>query len=91
MHAPSQPHAWPTAAAPQDGTITFKPLSARDKDRLGAALHAATGQVVAASLEARQQVMQYRHEGREQPALAELLDAVIWLIDQKTLGLEVGE
>lgn len=34
--------------------------------------------------------MQYCAEGRDQPLLAELLDAAIWLAEQKSLGLETG-
>lgn len=34
--------------------------------------------------------LQYTHAGQEQPALAGLLDAVMWLLDQKTLGLDTG-
>lgn len=75
----------------QDGVLTFKPLSARDKDKLAAAFNAAIGDLIHDSLSKKLAIMRNCFEGRSQPALAELLDTIIWLAEKRALGLDISE
>lgn len=69
----------------------FKPLPAAQQEQLTNALHAAAAQLLADAKAAGQQVMQYKLEpGREQAAVAELLDAVLWLAPQTPSPLDIG-
>lgn len=77
-------------ASQQDGVLTFKPLSARDKDKLAAAFNAAIGDLIHDSLSKKLAIMQNCFEGRSQPALAELLDTIIWLAEKRALGLDIS-
>ncbi|EFN51183.1 hypothetical protein CHLNCDRAFT_55304 [Chlorella variabilis] len=82
--------AFPEAAAAEPPPA-FRPLPAAQQEQLANALHAAAGQLLADAKAAGCQVMQYQlGQGREQGAVAELLDAVLWLAAQKPSPLDVG-
>eukprot|EP00887_Chlorella_sp_A99_P000489 scaffold17.g489.t1 len=86
----SFPAALAEAGEDRGAAATFRPLAQQDRDLLGAGLAAAAAALSAASTEARTQVMAYRLDGGEQPAVAALVDAVLWLCQQQPAPLDVG-
>jgi hypothetical protein len=69
----------------------FSPLAQPQAEQLTNGLHATAGKLLADAKAAGQQVMQYRlGTDREQGALAELVDAVLWLAQQRPPPVDVG-
>lgn len=82
------PEVWPAPA--KGATPAVQPVPVAQQELLSNALHAAAGRLLVDAKAAGQQVMQYRLEGREQPAVAGLVDAVLWLAAQQPAPVDVG-
>lgn len=82
--------SFPAAVLDQpDGSVSLRPLaSAGDREALGHAAQAATLALVAAARAAGEPAMLYRHPGHQQPAVQELLDALLWGWEQSPALIE---
>jgi hypothetical protein len=82
--------AFPAAVA-DDAPPAFRPLPAAQQEQLHNALHAAAGQLLEDAKAAGVPIMQYKVvQSREQPTVAELVDAVLWLAAQRPTPVDVG-
>ena len=82
---------FPAGLAEQGGEVTgLQPLAPREQEALTNALHAAAGQLLEDAQAAGAPLMSYTLAGRQAAAMPTLLDAAIWLADQRPAALEAA-
>lgn len=82
--------AFPAALA-DDAPPAFRPLPPAQQEQLQNVLHAAAEQLLQDAKAAAVPIMQYKLvQSREQPAMADLVDAVLWLASQRPGPVDVG-
>ncbi|PRW33147.1 THO complex subunit 1 [Chlorella sorokiniana] len=83
--------AVPAAVAEEGGEFAgVHELSSGQSEQLTNALHAAAGRLLADAQAAGQLVMAYQPNPAHPPAVAQLLDAVLWLAEQRPAPVEAG-
>lgn len=83
--------AFPAAVAEEGGAFAgVGDLTATQSEQLTNALHSAAGRLLADAQAAGQLVMAYQPEAAHPPAVAQLLDAVLWLAEQRPAPVDAG-
>ncbi len=83
--------ACPAAVIEEGGTFAgVRELSSGRSEQLTNALHSAAGRLLADAQAAGQLVMAYQPDGEHPPAVARLLDAALWLAQQRPVPVDAG-
>lgn len=83
--------AFPAAVVDEGGSFAgVRELSSGQCEQLTNALHSAAGRLLADAQAAGQLVMAYQPNPEHPPAVAQLLDAVLWMAEQRPAPVEAG-